>query len=209
MVEQDCEPTSRAGLEARYPISEVVCAFELFDDNTFKAQIITPHFLDQFGIVNTFDPDATRSRHPGWCGSKVDRTRRGKARFGGHLMDCRLSEGYRLAIDHEGAGARGQRVVSTMPISDHYLLGFKRQDRADATRRTMFDNNTHLGGHRWVDRLAMSGRIEINLVGQRAIAHLGNCSFPNLSDEAPGDERAHQSLTESVDARTAQILAGR
>ena len=57
VVDQD--PDAAAGTRPEFgkPLPQIVESFEMFDDNTFDAKIVTPHPLDEGSIVYSLHPD--------------------------------------------------------------------------------------------------------------------------------------------------------
>ena len=122
--------------------------------------------------MDPFHPDPTRSSHASWGRTEVDRTRSGKGRLGGFLVNCRLAQRDWFAIDHERARTRNERVITTMSIANDYLLRFERQDRTHTPRSSVFYNDAHLRRYWRVDGLFVSRSIEIDLIGKGSVAHL-------------------------------------
>src|SRR2546426_3549527 len=61
VIHQYAEPPSWARLEAVDDAGQVVDASQVLDDDTLDAQVVTPHLLDELGVVPAFDVDAARS----------------------------------------------------------------------------------------------------------------------------------------------------
>ena len=73
MVEEDPEsPFGRWG-ELGHHRGEVVGSVEGFDDYRFGSQIITPHLLDQFGVVVAFHQNPAGFGHLGFLVLDGDR----------------------------------------------------------------------------------------------------------------------------------------
>jgi hypothetical protein len=67
VIHQDPESAGRAGTERLDGAAQVIDAIEPFDDHGFDAEVVTPHPLDQLGIVHPFDKQASRPGRPGGC----------------------------------------------------------------------------------------------------------------------------------------------
>ena len=65
VIEQHTEAALRCRVEGRDGLGEVVGAMQRLDDDAAVAQFVTPHQLEQLGIVATFHPDPARRRDPG------------------------------------------------------------------------------------------------------------------------------------------------
>ena len=64
VIEQHTEAALRCRIEGRDGLGEVVGAVQRLDDDAAVAQFVTPHQLEQLGIVATFHPDPARRRDP-------------------------------------------------------------------------------------------------------------------------------------------------
>lgn len=57
MVNENAEPTPRAGPELGDDLHQVVDATEMFDDDTFDSQVRSPYRRDEFSVVSALDID--------------------------------------------------------------------------------------------------------------------------------------------------------
>ncbi len=55
---------------------EMVDAVQAFHHHAFDAEVVAPHPLDQLGVVDSFDPEPARPRHPGRGAGHGHRSRR-------------------------------------------------------------------------------------------------------------------------------------
>lgn len=65
MVNENAEPTPRAGPELGDDLHQVVDATEMFDDDTFDSQVRSPYRRDEFSVVSALDIDPAGPGHPG------------------------------------------------------------------------------------------------------------------------------------------------
>ena len=62
VVEQHPEPLIARGPEVAHLVGEVVGAVEALDDDALDPEVVTPHPLDELGVVHALDPDPAGAR---------------------------------------------------------------------------------------------------------------------------------------------------
>jgi hypothetical protein len=104
MVDQNSQPSGWPRPELNDGPIQVIDPVEALDHHTLDAQVVTPHPLDQFGVVDSLDPDAPRPGHPGRSIGNRYRTGCSVGWPPGGPGCARPDEADRLAINSEGAG---------------------------------------------------------------------------------------------------------
>ena len=109
VVDQHTQPPARAGPEILDDPDEIVDAAEVFDDDALDPQVVTPHLLDELGVVAALDVDAAGARHLGLRARHRDRTGRGTCRRRSPPPP-RRGQDHRLAVD-QVPGADRKRLA--------------------------------------------------------------------------------------------------
>lgn len=65
-------------------------------------------------------------------------------------------------------------MVTSMAVSNHDLLRFKRQDRAHSPSSAVLNDHTHLRCHRRVYRFTVPRSIKVDRFGENAVTHDSN-----------------------------------
>ena len=73
MIKENSKTSSAARAERSNDFVQIVGAVEEFNDDSLNTEIVSPDFLNQFGIVNAFDEQSTgasNSRGRSWHGNR-------------------------------------------------------------------------------------------------------------------------------------------
>ncbi len=148
MIEQHSETAARPGAEATDTLGEIVSAVELFDDNPFDTKVGTPDLLDEFGVVDAFDPEPTGAGNPGGDIPDVDRSACGDAGGARRVRRDDESTRHSLALDRSAnrTVAVGDRVVLAVAVAQHEARGRKGDERADHAGRPVLEHRATTGG---------------------------------------------------------------
>ena len=114
MIHQNSEAPSRAGAELGDDIGQIIHTAEILDHHTLGPEIITPHLLDEFGVMASFDVDPTGQRHPGPGVGDFHRTGRGALRGRRTVAQWR-GQDHRATLDQE-PGAEREDPIAPVPI---------------------------------------------------------------------------------------------
>ncbi|CFS01264.1 Uncharacterised protein [Mycobacterium tuberculosis] len=98
MVNENAEPTPRAGPELGDDLHQVVDATEMFDDDTFDSQVRSPYRRDEFSVVSALDIDPAGPGHPGTRARHRDRAGCRSPRAGSRCAP-RRGEDHRQAVE--------------------------------------------------------------------------------------------------------------
>jgi hypothetical protein len=117
VVDEDTDSTTFTGLKRRQLLDKMINTVEHLNDHTLDPKIVSPHFLDEFGIVLSLDPN---SRCSGNARRRIgDRDRTGC----GSLLGGRAATRFRrpnecddLAVNQECGGTGGEQSRLVVPI---------------------------------------------------------------------------------------------
>jgi len=112
----------------------------------------------------------------------------------------------RPTVDHERSRPWCERVVTAMPVSDHDLLRFERQDRPDTAAGAMLHDNSHVGSNQRVLGAAMTGSVEIDRFRKDAVLHVPNATTLQRVDR--GTKSDVQGLSPDVRRRSSEEQLG-
>ena len=109
MVEEHPDAAVRSGPEFVEHHAQVVGAVETLDDDTFDAEVVAPHLLDQLGVVHSFHQDPRRARD---AGTRADdgAAPGGRTCGGGHAGTCEV---WRLLVRPQPVATSRTAVPST------------------------------------------------------------------------------------------------
>src|SRR5436190_9753576 len=143
MVDEHTEPASWSWAKLLHDADEVVDAAEMFDNNTLDAQVISPHLLDEFGVVAAFDVDAAGQRDFGF--GTYRHGARCRASRGLRCLPSRRSENDRLSVDQVSRADR-ERFPAAAPVLQFHPAVFDPDHGADITGLGIFDDHADFDG---------------------------------------------------------------
>src|SRR5215217_6718043 len=166
MVDQYTEPASWARAKLLHDADEIVDAAEMFDNDALDAQIVSPHLLDEFGVVAAFDVDAAGQRDFGGGADRHGARRR--ASWGLRGLPSRWSENDRLSFDQVSRADR-EWFPAAAPVLKFHPAVFDPHHGAHITGLGIFDD--HAEFDRLLARAGFSMRIVGEDIGAIAISH--------------------------------------
>ena len=147
MVDEHGESTYLARRERSHGRGQIVDPAERFDDDAQIVELVTPHPLDQAGVVVALDPQSRGPSHPRRCIGIDQRAgcRRLQRRAGRRRGRRRCDEQDGLAVDGEGSRDVAQPVPGARRVLDDHLVTTERPDPPTEIRAAVEHAQT---GHR-------------------------------------------------------------